>query len=430
VVGAGLAGLTAALDLVDAGFRVTLLERRPFAGGRTFSFTTDAGDVLDNGQHVFLGCCTAYIELLARLGRRDKAFFQNRLDIRIVDALDGPARLREARLPAPLHLLPSFLRLPYLSAAEKLAAARLLLAIRLRNLPEDESFGAWLSRHGQSRNAIQRFWDLITIPTCNAPSARVSAAMGGFVFREGLLRTRQGGRIGYPRTDLSQIVPERAVAYLEERGAELRFGTTIKQLDSDGLETIQGERLTADTYVLAVPAHELAGMVQEPWAQPAAELEQAPIVGINLWYDQPIFDGEMLATIVDGEAFWLFDRSRILGLPGPEHHIAVSISAADAVIERPRSEIAGEVAAKLSKALPAARQAKLLRSTVEKVRRATFVPGPGGDRARLGAETPWPNVSLAGSWTATGWPDTMESAVRSGHRAALLAQHFVQEALH
>jgi len=429
VIGAGLAGLTAAIDLEDAGWRVTLVERRPFAGGRTFSFTTDSGDLLDNGQHVFLGCCTAYTELLDKLGQQDNAFLQDRLDVRIADERDGPARLREAPLPAPFHLLPSFAAFPYLSLSEKLSALRAFLLIGVGQLPEDETFAGWLSRHGQTPNAIQRFWNLIVIPTCNAPADRVSAAQGGFVIREGLLRTRWGGRMGYPRVGLSQVIPERAVAYLATAGAELRFGTAIQWLDADGADTSHGERLTADAYVLAVPADELARLVPEVWAQPAAKLEYAPIVGLNLWYDRPIFEGEVVATIVDGEPLWVFDRSRILGLPGPEHHIAVSISAADAVIEVPRRDLARLVAAKLARVLPAAREAKLLRSTVEKVRSATFVPAPGSAAARLEARTPRPNLFLAGAWTATGWPETMEGAIRSGHTAARLAQDFLEKTL-
>src|SRR5438067_1914079 len=226
VVGSGLAGLTAALDLQDAGWQVTLVDRRPFAGGRTFSFATPAGDQLDNGQHVILGCCTAYLELLERLGQRDKAYLQDRLDIRLVDEMDGPARLRESRLPAPLHMLPSFLRFPYLSLREKATALWALALIGLGAQPEDESFASWLTHHGQSGNAIRRFWNLITVPTCNAPAERVSAAQGAFVFREGLLKTRNGGRLGYPRVPLTQIIPTAAVRRLEQHCAQVRFGTT------------------------------------------------------------------------------------------------------------------------------------------------------------------------------------------------------------
>ncbi|MFI5267513.1 MAG: FAD-dependent oxidoreductase, partial [Chloroflexota bacterium] len=367
--------------------------------------------------------------LLDKLGQRHKVFLQDRLDVRIVDAVDGPARLREASLPAPLHLLPSFLTFPYLSLGEKLAAITALLTVRLRDLPEGESFAGWLARHGQTPNAIQRFWNLIVIPTCNAPAERVSAAQGGFVFREGLLRTRWGGRLGYSRVGLSQIVPERAIAYLQQRDAEPRFGVAVQQVSEEGALTTQGERLKADAYILTVPSDELARLVPDSWAQRAACLDGAPIVGINLWYDRPIFDGEVIAAIVDGEAHWLFDRTRILGLPGPEHHIAVSISAAEAVIDTARSELAAQVAAKLAKALPSAGRATLVRSSVEKVRSATFVPSPRSRSARLSNATPLMNVFLAGAWTDTGWPDTMESAVRSGHAAARLAQNFLQKAL-
>lgn len=428
VVGAGLAGLTAAIDGVDGGLEVTLLERRPFAGGRTFSFANDAGDLLDNGQHVFLGCCTSYLALLDRLGQRSNIFLQRRLDLRLMDSEYGPARLREAPLPAPLHLLPSFLRLPYLTWREKAGALATLLAIGGRDLPEDESFAAWLARHGQTPNVIRRFWNLIVIPTCNAPAERVSAAQGGFVFREGLLRTRWGGRLGYPRVGLSEVVPERAVTWLRDRGAHLRFGIAVEHVGQEGIRTSGGDRVEADAYVLATAAEEVPRLVGQSWTRPVAGLKSAPIVGVNLWYDRPIFDGEVVAAIVDGEAHWLFDRTRILGRPGSEHHVAVSISAAEATIDTPRAELAAQVAARLTKALPAAAKATLVRTSVEKVRAATFVPAPGSEGARLNNRTPLQNVFLAGSWTNTGWPDTMESAVRSGHAAARLAQDFLQKA--
>jgi squalene-associated FAD-dependent desaturase len=409
------------MDLVDAGWQVTVLERRPFAGGRTFSFTDAQGDELDNGQHVFLGCCTAYLELLERLGQRDKAFLQDGLEVRIVDAELGPAALFESGLPAPLHLLRSFVSYPYVSVLEKARAARVLLEMRVRDLPEGQTFAEWLRQRRQSENAIRRLWDLIVIPTCNAPSGRVSARQAGFVFREGLLRTRWGGRIGYARVGLSQIVPDAAVSYLQARGAALRFGAAPAALEYgdskvNGLVLASGERLAADAYVLALPPDVTADLLPVHWPRPA--LETAPIVGVNLWYDRPIFDGEVLAVIVDGDAHWVFDRTRIVGEAATSHHIAVSISAADALIDVPRQEIAALVQAKLGRALPAAREATLLRSTVEKVRAATFVPSPGASASRLPARTALPNLVFAGAWTDTGWPDTMESAVRSGHAAA------------
>ncbi len=423
VIGAGLAGLTAAMDLADMGWRVTLVERRPFAGGRTFSFTSRRGHELDNGQHVFLGCCSAYVALLHRLGQWDKAALQRRLEVRIVDADRGSARLASAPLPAPLHLLPSLLSFPYLSPREKCLVVLALIRLALGHLPEDQSFAAWLSRWGQSANAIERLWNLVIIPTCNAPADRVSARQAGFVFREGLLRRRAAGNMGYARLGLSDIVPRAALSYLEQRGAELRFGDGVECIDKGPTSvraavTAAGQRLSADSYVSALPPRELHALVGEPWTRRAAGLPQAPIVGVNLWYDRPVFDGEVLAAIVDGGTFWLFDRTRILGQDESRHHVAVSISAADDLMEVPREDLARLVAAKVERALPAAAAAQLLDAEVTKVRAATFVPASGSQACRLAARTPLTNLYLAGSWTDTGWPDTMESAVRSGHAAA------------
>ncbi|MGH2520443.1 MAG: hydroxysqualene dehydroxylase HpnE, partial [Chloroflexota bacterium] len=358
VVGAGLAGLTAALDLANGGWQVTLLERRPFAGGRTFSFPAEDGEPLDNGQHLFLGCCSAYVALLHRLGQWHQARLQPTLQLRIVDSELGSAWLREAPLPAPLHLVASLLRLPYLSPREKAAVLPALALIRTRALPEDETFAAWLARHGQSTNAVARLWNLIVVPTCNAPAELVSASMGGFVFREGLLLRAAGGRIGWSQVGLSELVPEAALRQLRPRGARLRFGLGVERVElksgrARALIGTAGEQLSADRYVLALPPAELRRVLPQPWTEPAGQLRSAPIVGISLWYDQPLFDGELLAAIVRGQALWLFNRSRLLRQNTADHHIAVSISAAEAWMEVPKAELAKRVAGLLAQLLPA-----------------------------------------------------------------------------
>ncbi|MHB8619187.1 MAG: hydroxysqualene dehydroxylase HpnE [Chloroflexota bacterium] len=427
IIGAGLAGLTAAVDLVDAGWEVLVLERRPFAGGRAFSYLSPEGDELDNGQHVFLGCCRAYLGLLEKLGTRGQAYLQRRLDVRMVDAKDGPARLASTHLPAPLHLLPSFLRFPYLSRAEKVLAARTLLLIRLGHLPEHESFAHWLRRQGQTERTIRRLWDLIIIPTCNAACERVSARQAGFVFAEGLLRAAGGGNLGYARVGLSEIAPKAAVAYIRAAGGTVRLGVTASALQREGdrilaVRTSGGQDLQADAVISAIPFDQLGGLVREPWARQAANLEYGSIVGLNLWYDRPLLAGEVLAVTGEQHTYWLFDRGHIRGgpLPGGQR-LAVSISDAGRLMDVPRGELVRQVTDDLVHALSKARGAGLARATVSKVRRATFVPSAGSARWRLPARTPLRNLVLAGAWTDTGWPDTMEGAVRSGHTAAKLA---------
>ena len=403
------------------GARVTLVERRPFLGGRAFSFTDAAsGREIDNGQHVFLGCCRAYIGLLRLLGTLDTTTLQPRLDVLVRDRAGRTGHLRAAPLPAPLHLGASFAAYPHLSARERAAAVRALLAlIALRPSARDRldgiTFAEWLGRHGQSEAAVARFWDLIVLPTCNDRSDRVSAALAGFVFQEGFLRTTRGSAIGWPRVGLTRVVDPAARTFLEARGGRVVTGRGVAGAGPEGVDMRDGERIDADGVVLAMPprmAHEVA-----PEALPAEPgLNASPIVNVHLWYDRPVMD-EPFAAIIDSPAQWVFNRTA-MGDGGAEHHLAVSISGARHEIEVPRAELAASIRAEVESLYPRARSAELVASAVVKEPRATFAAAPGQASRRPGTATPVPGVALAGAWTATGWPATMEGAVRSGIRAA------------
>jgi squalene-associated FAD-dependent desaturase len=424
VCGGGLAGVAAACEAAGLGARVTLVERRPFLGGRAFSFTdASSGREIDNGQHVFLGCCTAYIGLLRLLGTIGTTTLQRRLDVAVRDRAGVTGRLRAAPVPAPFHLSASFAAYPHLTVAERAVAVRALLALvalrpGARDALDDRTFADWLHDHGQSERAISRFWDLIVLPTCNDRSDRVSAALAAFVFQEGLLRTTTGSAIGWPRVGLTRVVDPAARDFLAARGGAVLTGRGVAAVGERHVELRDGERLEADGIVVAVPprmAHEVApdALPHEPG------LNAAPIVNVHLWYDRPIMD-EPFEAVLESPAQWVFNRSAMDhdGAPEGEHHLAVSISGARGEVEVPRDALAAAIRDEVEALYPRARDAELVASAVVKEPRATFAAAPGQASRRPGAATPVPGVALAGAWTDTGWPATMEGAVRSGIRAA------------
>ncbi len=460
VIGGGLAGIAAACDLAEAGVPVTLLEARPTLGGKTWSFRDEqTGMTVDNGQHVFLGCCTAYRAFLHRLGVAGQTYMQPRMRVPILTADEEPrthhrlksALLEEAGfpLPAPLHLLPSFLRLPMLSWREKLRAARTLFAImragrRGRIRYDNQSFADWLRARGESERSIRHLWNLITLPTVNEDCEHASAGLALMVFQEGLLRRADGARIGYATVGLSELVPEAATRYLRERGAEVRLGCRAAGIELanrqiSGVRLVgstadPGDLLTARRVIVALPHYLLAGLLPETWrAHPffarAARLESSPIVGVNLWLDCRVLDELLAAVIGQQETYWVFDKGALLGLDLKDgQYLTVSISAAHGYLDRSREQIIAQVRGDLEAVLPALREAQITHALVIKERQATFSARPGSLANRLPAETPLPGLLLAGAWTDTGWPATMEGAVRSGQRAAsLLLRHDIIE---
>ena len=429
--------MTAALRLVDAGYRVTLVERRPYLGGRAYSYVDrETGVQVDNGQHVFMGCCTAYVDLLREVGALDGAARQKRLRVEVRSPEGRNGVLAAAPLPAPLHLLPSFLRYPHLSLRDKLRAVPALLRIRrerdwgraeLRAL----SFEEWLRRNGQSERAIANFWDLIVIPALNDASRDVSASMAFMLFQTALLRDAHGADVGYARSGLSDLMGEPIERRLRERGAEVLLGRTAQRiLVEDGAVTgvalADGGVLTADWYVSTLPPHVFSALLPDdlraaPPFDAADTHAYSPIVNLHVWYDRPVADFEW-AAFVDSPLQFVFNKTRIAALPGPGDYLTVSLSAAWEWWPLSKEELRERFAAELARALPRARGAAIRRFIVVKEQRATFRSLPGGPDNRLPARIPLPNLLLAGDWTDTGWPATMEGAVRSGNAAADVVQ--------
>ncbi|MFJ3144346.1 hydroxysqualene dehydroxylase HpnE [Streptomyces halstedii] len=431
VVGGGLAGVTGALRLADAGVRVTLLEGRPRLGGLAFSFRR--GDLsVDNGQHVYLRCCTAYRWFLDRIEGTALAPLQTRLDVPVLDVgrSGGPrlGRLRRGGLPVPLHLAGGLAAYPHLSLAEKAGVARAALALG-RLDPADPAldgidFATWLRRHGQSDRTLAALWDLVGVATLNARAPDASMALAAMVFKTGLLSDPGAADIGWAAVPLGDLHDTLARKALESAGVDVRVRSRATGLTrtEDGRWAVDtdGERFEADNVVLAVPqgqAHALLpeGALENPGR--LLEMTDSPILNVHVIYDRKVLRRPFFAAL-GSPVQWVFDRTASSGLQGAGQYLAVSQSAAQDEIDLPVAELRARYLPELERLLPAARGAGIRDFFVTRERTATFAPAPGVGRLRPGAHTRAPGLHLAGAWTATGWPATMEGAVRSGFTAA------------
>ncbi|MHB8684647.1 MAG: hydroxysqualene dehydroxylase HpnE [Dehalococcoidia bacterium] len=433
IIGAGLAGLAAGCELADAGHDVVLLERRPWAGGKTYSFVErETGEQVDNGQHIAMRCTTAYVRFLERIGTAHLVKWQPRMRIPVFDADGRRSVLRADPLPAPLHLLPSFAVYRHLPIAERVRVARGIAAMTRaggRSADASQSFGAWLRARGQSERAIRDFWDLIVVPALNCRSDDVSAEQACFVFREGFLKSATSAAIGVPKTGLTRLHVEPAVRYIEQRGGEVRTGAAVERIDvRDGevaaLVLAAVERVPCDACIAALPPRELlealpGALRAAPPFDALAAVRTSPIVNLHLWFDGPAADFDF-AAFTGCDLQWVFSRTRIADeAVGGGEHLMVSLSAAARYMALDKQALQDLLLPQLRRALPAAASRRLLRSVAIKEPAATFVPSPG--LRRPGARTPIANLFLAGAYTDTGWPATMESAVRSGLVAAAAA---------
>ncbi|MFD6312243.1 hydroxysqualene dehydroxylase HpnE [Streptomyces nigra] len=430
VIGGGLAGVTAALALADAGVRVTLLEGRPRLGGLAFSFRRGELTV-DNGQHVYLRCCTAYRWFLDRVDGAALAPLQERLDVPVVD-LGKPegrrlGRLRRDPLPVPLHLGRSLAAYPHLTLAERARVGRAALALKGLDPADpaldEQDFGSWLAAHGQSPRAVEALWDLVGVATLNAVAGDASLGLAAMVFKTGLLSEPGAADIGWSRVPLGDLHDGLARKALDSAGVRTELRTRAGSLsrDADGRWSVQvpGETLRADAVVLAVPQQEAHALLPEGALDDPGRLlgiGTAPILNVHVVYDRQVLAAPFL-TALGTPLQWVFDRTDASGLRSGQY-LAVSQSAAQDEIDTPVATLRERYLPELERLLPRARDARVLDFFVTRERTATFAPTPGVGRLRPGARTKAPGLYLAGAWTATGWPATMESAVRSGVGAA------------
>ena len=434
VLGGGLAGLSAARSLVEMGFDVTLVEKRPFLGGRAFSFYSREADMeVDNGQHVFMGCCTYYIDFLRAIDAYGDAMLQDSLRAEVV--LDGVrGTLSSSPMLGPLHLIPSFIRYPHLDAADKVRAVwgllKASLTDRRKNVEwlDSLTFYDWLKSNHQSERTIENLWNLIILPTLNDDVGSVNADMALMVVQQGLLKKPRDAAIGYTRVGLSSIAGIPGRRFIEDSGGTVMLRKTVRSLALDdnrvrGARLSDGTTLQANAYLSALPYETLFDLLpptlaKDPFFEPIAGLTSAPIVNVHLWYDRKVMD-EAFVAFLDSPIQWVFNRSLIQGNDNsPGQYVCISLSGAWDFIDRPKDDLKEMFEEEMGRVFPLARNAIVQKCLIIKQPNATFRCVPGVARHRPPQITPIDNLFLAGDWTDTDWPSTMEGAVRSGVYAA------------
>ncbi len=434
VIGAGLAGLAASVALSRAGASVFQLERKPYIGGRAYSYAHPALQEEIDSQHVLLGCCTNLIDLCRQAGADRYIRWYDDITFLEPATPDRPARrsvLGSDGLPSPGHSTLSFLRAPMLGLRDKLCIARGLLQF-LRGYPasDAEPFSAWLQRTGQTEKAIRHFWEPVIVGTLNDSFERCSTRYAGQVFHEAFLASAEGGRLGIPTQPLSVFYA--ALARLaEQQGTQIYLRASAEALErsAEGLWRItlaDGTVLESPKVVLAGPFEQTARLLEpvpgtEALKQALTHFVHAPITTVHLWFDREVADLDH-AALLDTRIQWMFNKTRIRHRgPQPEstgQYLELTISGSFAELKRSREAILADALRELNLFFPETRGAKILKSGVLKEARATFSVIPGLDPFRPTADALGNGLYLAGDWTRTGWPSTMEGAVRSGRLAA------------
>jgi zeta-carotene desaturase len=432
IVGGGIAGLAAACALADSGFAVTLFERRPFVGGRASSYEHPAtGEIVDNCQHVLFGNCTNLLDFYRRIGVADKIRWFDRLTL--IEPGGRRSEFSSSWLPAPFHSSWSFLRAPAFSLVDKLAIARGMAAF-MSALPPDgsESFAQWLRRHGQTPRAIERFWKAVLVSALNEDLDRISVHYAAKVIQDLFLKSPDAGKMGIPTVPLSELYSA-AIHYIEARAGRVQLRSGIDSIALNQAKVIVqggGKVEEFDRAVLAVPYHALGKLL--PAQNGSGDLsgalrvqlqhfESSPITGIHLWFDTEITELPH-AALLDRTIQWMFQKSRLqphrseTGQSGS--YVELVVSSSKSLIEMGRQEIIDLAVKELAEFFPKVRTAKLEKATVIKDLNAGYSALPGSEAYRPRTRSPWPQIFLAGDWTATGWPATMEGAARSGYSAA------------
>jgi squalene-associated FAD-dependent desaturase len=438
VIGGGLAGLAAGVALADSGWRVRLFEQRPYLGGRATSYVLPNGEHVDNCQHVTLGCCTNLADFYQRVGSADKIKFFDRL--LFLDPQGRDAAISAGVLPAPFHMLGSFLRFAPLSARDKFSIARAMFRIvASHGRPRDVcrasplSMFDWLLRCEQTPGAMNRFWRVVLVSALDEELDRTDARFGIDVFWKAFLSNRDGYRMGVPVVPLAELYDGCRLA-IERKGGQVILRSPVRELCFVGgaLSSVRFDSAreeTADAFLLALPHTAVNDLLPDeikrvdPALAHLGKINVSPITGVHFWFDRQVMT-EPFVTLLDTTTQWVFNKSLLyekascISPSSSQQYLQLVISASYDLLKKNREEIIALCLDEIRHALPAAREAHLVKATVIKEAAATFSPEPGVDRWRPSQETKIPRMFLAGDWTQTGWPATMEGAVRSGYLAA------------
>lgn len=437
LIGGGLAGLSAGVALAEAGYRVRLFEKRPFLGGRATSYVLPDGERVDNCQHVTFGCCTNLEDFYRRVGAADKIRFFDHLVLQDPQGRRGV--MKAGILPAPFHLAVSFALFSPLAVRDKLAIARAMWDIlKCGGHPPDLDEGSgismleWLRRRKQTPAAIARFWRPVLVSALDEELDRTDARYGIDVFWKAVLSNRSGYLMGVPAVPLAELYEE-CKQTIDRKGGEVVFRAAARRFQIEngvmnGVLFDRDEVETADAYVSAVPHDVLGELLPIQVKRDGSvfgnldQIKVAPITGVHFWFDRQVMTGPYLA-LLETVTQWIFNKSFLYGNAGGNdnrsgQYLQLVISASYHLLQKPRQEIVDQCLKELRQALPAAKEAVLVKATVIKEAAATLSPEPGVDRLRPKQQSPIRNLFLAGDWTDTGWPATMEGAVRSGYLAA------------
>ncbi len=439
VIGGGLAGLAASVALAEAGWRVRLFEQRPFLGGRAASYVLPDGEHVDNCQHVTFGCCTNLEDFYRRVGSAGKIKFFDRM--LLLDPQGRRGEMHAGIFPAPFHMTGSFLTFSPLALKDKIGIARAFYSILQSgghppdvDEPGGISMLEWLQRHKQTPAAISRFWRVVLVSALSEELERIDARYGIDVFWKAVLSNKTGYRMGVPAVALGDLY-EGCRASIEQKGGEVVFRSPLRGLRIENGRLLavlfdEGREETADAFVLALPHLVLSELLPESLKRTDTTLGNldkivdAPITGVHFWFDRQVMT-EPFITLLDTSTQWIFNKTALFAssngavqAPDKGQYLQLVISASYDLLQKPRQEIIDLCLKEVRHALPAAREANLLKATVIKEAAATFSPQPGVDRWRPMQQTSIGGLFLAGDWTATGWPATMEGAVRSGYLAA------------
>ncbi len=434
IIGGGFAGLAAGVDLAEQGKKVLLLERRNFLGGRAYSFTDKVtGDTIDNGQHLMMGCYHHTLAFLKKVGSSHNVKFQPNPRVDFLSEADGHASFACPSLPAPLHLLAGLSRLKTIGWADRLKALRVGLALRTMNGNRarlaDITVREWLNELGQSEKIQRRFWDLIALATLNELPEIASADMFARVLDQAFMHAKQDSTMVISRVGLSDLYTQDAVKFIEARGGEVQLNASVKSIDFEnnravGVTLSNGEQLPAAAIISAVPYFMLKEMLAPELLAthfPAvAAFKSAPIVSINLWYETPVTDLEFV-SLLDSPIEWVFNKNAIADESQPRRqHLALVISGAHQTATQPKDALIALAHAEMKRFFPKARLQQPAHAYVVKEQQATISHTVGTARKRPAQKTPFANFFLAGDWTATGLPATIEGAVWSGQECARL----------